>query len=132
MLRRFRYRCEKGQDVVEYAFVLPLLMLLMLGIVEFGLAVWRLDTVANVTREVARCGIIYSEDWNDRIYGQCIPEAIQFFGLGLSLAPQDFIVDRIGDTIRVEVNYTYRPIIASITGGDIQFPPVVTTMRNEY
>jgi hypothetical protein len=131
MLRRFRCRCEKGQDVVEYAFVLPLLMLLMLGIVEFGLAVWRLDTVANVAREVARCGIIYSDDFNDRIYGQCIPEAIQFFGLGLSLGPGDFIVDQEGDTIRVEVNYTYQPIIASITGGSLPFR-TVATMRNEY
>ncbi len=60
MSKYFRHRAEKGQDLVEYALVLPVLMLLLLGIVEFGLAIWHYDTLANAGREVARCGIIYA------------------------------------------------------------------------
>jgi Flp pilus assembly protein TadG len=135
MLKFSQWRRDDGQDLVEYAFVLPVLMLLLMGIIEFGVAVWHYDTVANVAREVARCGIIYSESWDDRINGQCIPEAIQTFGLGLNLTAGDFSVyppELTGDnTIRVEVDYNYQPIIAAVTGGGLPFRTVVT-MRNEY
>jgi Flp pilus assembly protein TadG len=48
-----------GQEVVEYALILPLLMLLFLGIVEFGWAVLSYNTIANAAREGARFGIVH-------------------------------------------------------------------------
>lgn len=50
---------ERGQELVEFALLLPLLLLLLLGIMEFGLAVMRYNTVANVGREVARYAIVH-------------------------------------------------------------------------
>lgn len=49
---------SQGQDIVEMALILPLLLALLLGIAEFGVAVWRYNTVANAAREGARRGVV--------------------------------------------------------------------------
>jgi Flp pilus assembly protein TadG len=48
----------KGQQLVEFALLLPLLLLLLLGIIEFGIAIFNYDTIANASREVARFGVV--------------------------------------------------------------------------
>jgi Flp pilus assembly protein TadG len=53
---------EQGQDLVEFALILPLLLLLLLGIIEFGLAVFHYNSIANVGREVARFGSVHPSD----------------------------------------------------------------------
>ncbi|MEK7788130.1 MAG: TadE family protein, partial [Chloroflexota bacterium] len=51
-------RChEYGAAAVEFALLLPLLMLLLFGIVEFGLALHRQQVLATASREGARVGI---------------------------------------------------------------------------
>lgn len=49
---------EKGAAAVEFALVLPLLVVLLVGIMEFGLALWRQEMITNATREAARAGIV--------------------------------------------------------------------------
>jgi len=49
---------ESGQDLVEFALILPLLLLILLGIIEFGIAILHYNSVANVSREIARFGIV--------------------------------------------------------------------------
>ena len=52
---------QRGQQLVEFALLLPLLLLCLLGIIEFGIAVFRYDTIANASREIARYGIVHSK-----------------------------------------------------------------------
>ncbi len=56
MLRRDR---DEGQDLVEFALLAPLLFLLLFGILEFGVAVWRYNTVSVAAREGARAAVVY-------------------------------------------------------------------------
>ena len=49
---------EAGQELVEFALILPLLLLLFLGIIEFGRAILAYNTIANAAREGARYGIV--------------------------------------------------------------------------
>lgn len=56
-VRGERRRGERGQAVVEFAVVLPLLVLLLLGIMEFGRVIHSLLTIQNAAREGARLGI---------------------------------------------------------------------------
>ena len=51
---------ETGQDVVEFALVLPVLVLLLLGIMEFGFLVFHYNTLASAAREAARAGVVPS------------------------------------------------------------------------
>jgi Flp pilus assembly protein TadG len=57
-LRTFARRPEEGQDIVEYALILPFLLLLTFMIIEGGWLIFRYNTVANAAREGARAGII--------------------------------------------------------------------------
>jgi Flp pilus assembly protein TadG len=45
---------ERGAELVEFAMVLPLLLLVFGGIVDFGLMLQRLEVVTNAAREGAR------------------------------------------------------------------------------
>jgi Flp pilus assembly protein TadG len=53
-MRRQSLRSEDGQGVVEFAFVLPLLLALVLGICEFGILFNNYVTLTDATRVGAR------------------------------------------------------------------------------
>lgn len=52
---------ERGQSLVEFAMVLPLLLVIMFGIVDFGRVFFSWVTVTNATREGARIGSLGSD-----------------------------------------------------------------------
>ena len=51
-----RWDRSRGQSLVEFAFVVPLFMLILLGMLEFGIAFTHDQTLAYATREGARTG----------------------------------------------------------------------------
>lgn len=53
---------EKGQSLVEFALVLPLLLLLLFGIVDFGRVFHAYLTIDHVGREVARAVSVGSDE----------------------------------------------------------------------
>ena len=55
-------RRERGQELVEFALILPLLLLLMVGIFEFGYVVFAYNTLSNAVREGARFGSVQPAD----------------------------------------------------------------------
>lgn len=55
-----KLRSEAGASAVEFALLLPLLMMILFGIIEFGLALYRQAILTNASREGARLGIVQS------------------------------------------------------------------------
>lgn len=55
---RARSRSERGAELIEFALVLPLLLLVVLGIVDFGFLFQRMEVVTNAAREGARIGVL--------------------------------------------------------------------------
>ena len=49
-----RIRSERGAELIEFALTLPLLLLLVLGIIEFGFLFQEYEVVTNSAREGAR------------------------------------------------------------------------------
>ena len=47
-------RNQKGQGMTEFALILPLLLLLILGIVEAARTIWAFINVQQAAREAAR------------------------------------------------------------------------------
>src|SRR5690242_13002763 len=45
---------QAGQAMVEFSLTIVLLLLILIGILEFGRIVWLYDTVSNLSREIAR------------------------------------------------------------------------------
>jgi len=62
-VRRRAWTDERGAELIEFAFALPILLLVVAGIVDFGILFQRYETVTNAAREGARIGILpdYSE-----------------------------------------------------------------------
>src|SRR5262245_19797674 len=51
---------QRGQAVIELALTLPLLLLVVFGIIDFGFMFQRYESVTNAAREGARLGILPS------------------------------------------------------------------------
>jgi Flp pilus assembly protein TadG len=56
---RSTFSSQKGASAVEFALVLPLLMLILFGIIEFSLLMYNKAMITNASREGARRGIVY-------------------------------------------------------------------------
>jgi Flp pilus assembly protein TadG len=63
-LRRL-VRSEKGAELIEFSFTLPLLLLIVLGIIEFGFVFREYEVVTNAAREGARIAILPSYGSDD-------------------------------------------------------------------
>jgi len=57
LLRR-RLRSERGAELIEFAVVLPMLLLVFAAIVDFGLLFQRYLTISNAAREGARIAVL--------------------------------------------------------------------------
>lgn len=53
-MKNCRVRSERGAELVEFAFVLPLLLVVFAAIVDFGFLFQRYEVVTNAAREGAR------------------------------------------------------------------------------
>jgi len=53
-----RLRSERGAELIEFALILPLLMFIILGLVDFGFMFQRFEVVTNAAREGARIAVL--------------------------------------------------------------------------
>ena len=60
-LRRM-VKSEKGQSMVELALILPIIILILFGILEFGRIFYSYIVITNAAREGARAGAVGSPD----------------------------------------------------------------------
>jgi Flp pilus assembly protein TadG len=73
MVKRLKtLRCEDGQAIVELAFVIPLVLLFLFGIIDFGLALNTQNSDTNLAnlaaRQVSVIGSTTSENCNGHPY----------------------------------------------------------------
>src|SRR6266545_1170282 len=54
--KTLRSRAERAQAIVEFALVLPILMMMLVGIFEVGRLIYTYAAVNNASREAARYG----------------------------------------------------------------------------
>jgi Flp pilus assembly protein TadG len=123
---------EKGQSLVEFAILLPLLLLLLMGILEFGIMLNAYLSINNSAREGARLGIVDGSNLE-------ISELIT--NLSTNLNAENLVVTIIplegsrksGDTLTVEVVYNYQVIIPIISNilNDVVVLKAKTSMRIE-
>jgi Flp pilus assembly protein TadG len=139
-----RVRSESGAELVEFALVLPMLLLVLGGIVDFGLLLQRQQVVTNAAREGARLAVVNYPD------GDVQERVRQFVQQGLNnttLAPTTTVTtQRITlpsgaafDAKRIDVSLTGQFLIlgpiVSLAGGGGSFGTITmtatTTMRVE-
>ncbi len=63
--RRARWHSERGAELIEMVVVLPLLLLVLFGIIDFGFMFQRYVVLTNAAMEGARVGILPGYDTGD-------------------------------------------------------------------
>lgn len=107
---------QDGQALVEFAVVLPVLLLLIMGIAQFGMAFSSYLTLENASRDATRAGIIgYSDEEIHDVISTFSP-GLESDKLTITITPSDGSRTS-GDTLTVKLTYNYEltvPIISSI------------------
>lgn len=106
---------ERGDGLVEFALILPVLMLVLMGILDLGRAVYAYNVVANSAREGARYGIASPSDTVGMI------NVARSSAVGLDPNRITVTIDNpTSDTLRVAVSYDFHlvtPLVAQVLGG---------------
>lgn len=126
---------ERGQDLVEYALVLPLFLFLALSIIELSLLFFDYVTVSNAAREGARAGIVATSDACNRVCVDALAEtAARRLTTGLLDERLTVIVTHPDvDVVQVEVQYRAplltRMIVEAVGGvGSVDISSAATMM----
>lgn len=109
---------ERGANLVEFALVLPLLVLLLVGVADFGRAFNNYIIITNASREGARYASRFPWLEND-IEQAAIREAANF---GVPLTTANVTVNGVGATrsqpIEVVVTYDFPTILGGVIGAN--------------
>lgn len=125
---KLKSKRQSGASAVEFAIVLPILILLVFGIIEFSVALYDKAMITNASREGARAGIVFSipsvtDEEIITVVNTYLGNNLITFG---SPVTANTTVTRMGfnpgDELKVTVNYTYTFLIipsfvTSLSGG---------------
>ena len=130
-----RLQNQQGAALVEFAVVLPMLLLLLFGIIEFGRVLSVSHSVNSAAREGARVASLPGSDndsvlaaiQNDLALAGLAVDSVEFDPIDISTASPDQPV-----TVRVIINYEsvgwVQGFIPGFSGGQLQG---VVVMRKE-
>jgi Flp pilus assembly protein TadG len=135
--KRISDRRRRGTAMIETAMTLPIILLVLLGTVEFGLLFSRYQILLGSAREGARIASLFRMDCNPyKVKGE-VDAAVMNNGsqLGMLLLPTN--VQVVGacknGNVTVEVKYDhYLTLLGGFVPSDLSVPLEVTVvMRNE-
>jgi len=122
-------KSEKGASAVEFALILPILIILVFGIVEFGIAFNNYITITHAAREGARIAAVdlNNPDLKNIIIERAYP---------VPITPEDITIStpegtNIGDPVEVEITYNISITIPLVGSWDIPLKNKAI-MRLEY
>jgi Flp pilus assembly protein TadG len=135
-----RLRSRDGTSMLEMVIVLPLLLLLLFALVEFGILFGRWLVVNNAAREGAREAIVFRTGCDPTSVENDVVATVQSYGssLGLSIPASDIGVSGTcggpgtTSTVTVTSPFTFQtlPGIATSIGPTINLTSS-SVMRNE-
>jgi Flp pilus assembly protein TadG len=116
----FRRCRRRAAALVEFAFIAPILLLFLIGVVVAGLGVFRYQEVASLAREGARYASVHGKRYQDvtgnpaatpeDVYENAIrPKAVALDMNRLSYSVTWDPGNRQGDRVRVQVTYQWIP-----------------------
>lgn len=124
---------NKGQSLVETALVLPVILILLTGIIDFGLLFNNYLIVSNASREGARAAVTGKTDAQIDAVVDNAAVSLNPANLTVTITPDESTGRITGDAVTVTVQYQYSmitPIIAAIVPGPLNLN-TSTTMRCE-
>jgi len=122
-------RGETGASAVEFAIILPVLLVVVFGIIEFGFAIYDKTMITHASREGARAGIIFrvppvtDSEIVDVVNNYLGNNLITFGGSNSAAVTVTRAGYNAGDPLKVTVAYTYTSLI---------LPDLVETLSKEF
>lgn len=127
MMRTFFYK-EEGQALTETALVLPIILLLIMGAITFGMLIYAKTLVVLSSSQGARVGAsIYNdptmtlEEKEEKIR----TTVYYYLGNGISGTDRSVSISTDGTMITVKVTYNYQlilPLLGEIFGEKTKIP----------
>lgn len=108
------FKNEKGQSFVEFALILPVLLIIVMGIFEFGLMFNAYITISNASREGARLGSLGGTDIEVTQRVETTASHLNSANMTVTITPSS---RSRGDMLTVLVEYDYSlitPVISNI------------------
>lgn len=111
---KVRHQKERGAAAVEFALLLPLLIAILLGIMEFGWMFFTDLQVTNATRDALRKAVVTlpPEDMDDAAAAR-LTQIADYPGSGLesgNLSLAVFECDADEESVSIVVRYQYEPL----------------------
>lgn len=107
-------RRKSGQELLEFAITLPLLLLIVFGIFDLGRVVYYASALQNAAREGARYGIVNPYN-NAQIYARVKQRSLGLGPSNVSVELNDVLLNDATekwpcDKLLVTVSYTFNPV----------------------
>ena len=112
-----KLRSKNGATTVEVALILPVLIMLLFGVIEFGFLFYDKTVITNASREGARTGIISRvprvtiDEISAVVDNYCKNYLITFSASAsdplIEVSPSDTSSLKFGDNLTVKVTYNY-------------------------
>lgn len=126
-LRSRRRRRTRGQSLVEFALVVPIFLLLLCGILDFGVVLYSRMTVINAAREAARAATLMAGDGPTAIASRAEDTAESAAGgLDITTAVACQNSCKAGNFVTVTVSHDHRVFFPLLFGTSI---PMSSTVR---
>ena len=109
LFRRRFARSESGAAMVEFAIVLPILIMFLLGIIDFGRAFFLYNNLTNAVREGARLGAVQSTV-NVAAVQTRVTDRVRQFSMNPSAAPTVTVSSTPQDVTVTITGYAFQPI----------------------
>ncbi|WP_232438379.1 TadE/TadG family type IV pilus assembly protein [Burkholderia ubonensis] len=138
-----RSRKERGAAAVEFALVLPLLLTVTFGAIEFGIAIYDKAVVTNASREAARYGVVlaspkYTAAQIQQVAASyCSTYMISFGGSNACSSSNVAVTGAqgsLGTPLSVTISYKFVPLALGKLISPLTGPLTIsatTTMNNE-
>jgi len=116
---------EDGQSLVEFALVIPIFLLVLFSIVDFGMAFHAWITVTNSAREGARIGSVHASAAAIEQRVRDTATSLEQANLDVSVTNADDQGGQPGESVVVDVSYSYSLItpladlLNMVSGGTI-------------
>ena len=116
-----------GQTLVEFALVIPILLLLLLGFLDLGRALFYYSSLSNAVREGARSGIVMAADTDELLKTGIRNKVLEYaFGLTTTTVPLTdsniavaFTLNTqepdLKDTLQITADFCFVPLTPGIT-----------------
>jgi len=123
---------QNGSALVEFAIVLPLLLILVFGVIEFGVMFYDKAVITNASREGARAGItgLGDPEIKQIVLNYCNVNLINLDGND-AFDPDKIIISSDGSDLIVRLEYRYDLLLGSFFGFDNTTISAATVMRME-